>query len=103
MLSVIGKKQMKAIFLAEPHKDYPYPLHYSNEVVFDLRIGIDDLVTTDLSVLSFDLLAQGFKELYLYSGGKMHELKLGKNDWTEKELRESHNLLKLVKSNILNK
>ena len=94
---------MKAIFLAEPHKDYPNPLHYNFEVAFDLQYSTDDLVTTDLSVLSFDLLAQGFKEIYLYSGGKMHELKLGKNDWTEKELREAHNLLKLVKSNILNK
>ena len=94
---------MKAIFLAEPHKDYPNPLHYNYEIVFNLRVNIDDLVTTDLSALSFDLLAQGFKEIYLYYSGKMHELKLGKNDWTEKELRESHNLLKLVKSNILNK
>jgi hypothetical protein len=95
---------MKAIFLAEPHKDYPNPLHYNYEVVFNLRVSIDDLVTTNLSFLCFDLITHwGFKEIYLYSGGKMHELKLGKNDWTEKELRESHNLLKLVKSNILNK
>ncbi len=94
---------MKAIFLAESHKDYPNPLHYNQEVMWDLQYSMDDLITTDLSVLSFDLLTCGFKEIYLYFGGKMHELKLGKNDWTEKELREAHNLLKLVKSNILNK
>ena len=95
---------MKAIFLTEPHKDYPNPLHYNQEVMWDLQRGVDDLVTTDLSVLSFDLLTHwGFNEIYLYHGGKMYELKLGRNTWTDKELRESHNLLKLVRSNILNK
>lgn len=94
---------MKITFLTQPHVDYPNPLHYNREVLYDLRTGIDDLVTTDLSVLSFDLLLQGFKEIYLYHNCEMFELKLGKNTWTDKELRESHNLLKLVKSNILNK
>ena len=89
---------MRAVFLTEPHKDYPNPLHYHQEV--DSLIKYDsqkDLITTDLSVLSFDLITYwGFDEIYLYSGGEMYELKLGKNDWTEKELRESHNLLKIV-------
>ena len=67
---------------------------------YDFR---DDLITTDLSILSFDLLTHwGFTETYLYHNGQRYELKLGSNTWTFKELRESHNLLKLVKSNILN-
>ena len=95
---------MKAIFLTELHKDYPNPLYYNQEVMWNLQRGTDDLITTDLSVLSFDLLTYwGFNELYLYYCGEMYELKLGINTWTDKELRESHNLLKLVKSIILNK
>lgn len=95
---------MKITFLTEPHKDYPNPLHYNQEVMYNLQLGIDDLVTTDLSVLSFDLLTfWGFNEIYLYHGGEIYELKLGSNTWIAKELRESHNLLKLVRSNILNR
>jgi hypothetical protein len=94
---------MKAIFLTEPHKNYPNPLHYNVEVMWNLQRGTDDLITTDLSVLSFDLLTHwGFTEIFLYYNEEMYELKLGSNTWTLKELRESHNLLKLVKSNILN-
>ena len=93
---------MKAIFLTELHKDYPNPLHYHTEVQYNLQHGEDDLITTDLSILSFDLLNHfGFSEIYLFCGGKMHELKLGKNEWIEKELKESHNLLKIVKVHLL--
>lgn len=93
---------MKITFLAEPHQDYPNPLHYAQEVQFEVMYGHNDIVTTDLSVLSFDLLTHwGFGEIYLFCGGKMHELKLGENEWIGKELRESHNLLKLVKANLL--
>ena len=96
---------MKAIFLTEPHKDYPNPLHYHQEVSFYRQCNnYEDLVTTDLSILSFDLITYwGFDEIYLYSGGEMYELKLGRNDWTEKELRESHNLFKIVTSYIFQK
>lgn len=96
---------MKAIFLTEPHVDYPNSVIYHQGVDYLIKYGsYRDLVTTDLSVLSFDLITYwGFREIYLYHGGEMYELKLGRNIWTEKELRESHNLLKLVKSNILTK
>ncbi len=90
---------MKAIFLTQPHVDYPpNPVIYHEEVDFLIKFDrCKDLVTTDLSILSFDLITHwGFDEIYLYHGGEMYELKLGRNDWTEKELRESHNLLKIV-------
>ena len=94
---------MKIVFLAQPNKDYPYPMVYSQESMLEVEQGNCDVVTTDLSALSFDLLTCGrFKEIFLYANNQMFELKLGKNDWTDKELRESHNLLKLVKSYILN-
>jgi len=94
---------MKAIFLTEPHIDFPNTIHYNMEVIWNLQRGLDDLITTDLSILSFDLLTHwGFDEIYLYHNGQRYKLKLGNNTWTSKELRESHNLLKLVKSNILN-
>ena len=93
---------MKVIFLTSPHEKYPNPLHYSDEVQFNLQRGLDDLETTDLSILSFDLLSHwGFTEIFLYHDNKKFELKLGSNTWTLKELRKEHNLLKLVKTNIL--
>lgn len=93
---------MRITFLAEPHKNYPNPLCYNKDTWENIIEWRNDIVTTDLSILSFDLLTHwGFSEIYLFCGGKMHELKLGKNDWTEKELRESHNLLKIVKANLL--
>ena len=47
---------MKAVFLTQPHEDYPNPLAYHYEVNFLLKYEIfEDLITTDLSVLSFDL------------------------------------------------
>jgi len=57
--------------------------------------------TSDLSSLSFDLL-DTFDAIYLIHEGQKYNLKLGLNEWTPKELRKAHNLLKLVKSYIIN-
>lgn len=91
----------KITFLASENKDFKEVLHYSEDIAQNLRDGVDDVVVTDLSFLSFDLFYDGFTEIELYYKGQFYQLKLGSNTWTEKELRVEHNLLKLVKVNIL--
>jgi hypothetical protein len=59
------------------------------------------VMTSQLSLLSFDLL-EHFENIYFVCNGTMYELKLGKNTWTPKELRVSHNLFKIVQSHFLN-
>jgi hypothetical protein len=77
-------------------------LHYYVDVVKAIADKkVDTVSTTCLNLLSFDLLDR-FDRMYLLHGGKAYELKLGRNDWTNKELRKEHNLLKLVTANILN-
>lgn len=93
----------KITFLATKNDAYKDVLHYYEDIAKNFRIGIDDVVVSDLSFLSFDLLDQGFSSIELFYGGVFYDLKLGKNDWTEKELRKEHNLLKLVRSYILEK
>jgi hypothetical protein len=94
---------MKITFLASPSEWHTNILHYYQDIQFDYRMGFEDLVVSDLSTLSFDLLDNGFKEIELFYRGEYYDLKLGKNTWTEKELRKEHNLLKLVVNSILNK
>jgi hypothetical protein len=60
-----------------------------------------NIVTPQLSFICFDLLDK-FDKIFLIHENKTYELKLGKNSWTEKELRKEHNLFKLVQSYILN-
>lgn len=93
----------KITFLATKNEDYKHILHYYQDIVKNIRVGIDDVVVSDLSFLSFDLLDEGFSTIELFYQGVFYDLKLGKNSWTEKELRKEHNLLKLVRSYILNK
>lgn len=57
--------------------------------------------TSQLCLISFDLLDY-FDKIHLVVYDKTYELKLGKNDWIDKELRKEHNLFKIVQSNILN-
>ena len=59
------------------------------------------VVTSQLNLLNFNLFDEGFTNIFLKHKGCVHELKLGENLWTKKELRKEHNLLKLVTSNIL--
>lgn len=95
----------KITFLASENKDYSTVLHYYQDIEFLLNFKAkirSNVTTSDLSFLSFDLL-ETFDHIELYYSGKFYDLKLGSNTWTEKELRKEHNLLKLVKSNILNK
>jgi len=93
----------KITFLASKNENYKDKdiLHYYEDIDKNIRTGVDDVVVSDLSLLSFDLLDEGFSCIELFYNGIFYDLKLGKNDWTEKELRKEHNLLKLVRSYIL--
>jgi len=77
--------------LSRSYKHTKYCINYTD----------NDIHTTQLTFISFDLLEQ-FDKIYLNVDGVKHELKLGKNTWTSKELRVSHNLFKLVQSHFLN-
>lgn len=94
---------MKITFLASENKDFENILHYHQDIQFNLMTGFTDIAISDLSFLCFDLLEQGFDEIELYYMGEFYKLNLGRNAWTEKELRKEHNLLKLVRNYILNK
>lgn len=59
------------------------------------------VVTSDLTAMSFDLLDNGFDEIYILHESFLYELRLGENAWTNKTLRPAHNLLKLVTASIL--
>jgi len=94
---------MKTItFLASENNHFEEVLHYYKDIKDSAYLGSGDLTVSDLSFLSFDLL-DDFDSIKLYYWGEYYDLKLGKNDWTEKELRKEHNLLKLVRSYILEK
>jgi hypothetical protein len=60
-----------------------------------------NLATTQLAFISFDLLDK-YDKIELLHKGVIYELKLGNNTWTSKHLRKEHNLFKLVRANILN-
>jgi len=92
----------KITFLASPNEEFEFVLHDYYNVKYYIDKGYDNIVTTNLSFLSFDLLDY-FSSIELFYDGVFYDLKLGKNNWTEKELRKEHNLLKLVRSYILEK
>lgn len=58
--------------------------------------------TTCLHLLSLDLLKQ-FDKIVVNHKGTLHNIQLGQNAWTPKEIRKSHNVYKLVMSYIVNK
>lgn len=92
----------KITFLASPNVDYEYVLHDYYNVKYYIDKGYDKVATTNLSFLSFDLL-DSYEQIELFYLGKHYVLKLGKNSWTNKELKKEHNLLKLVRNYILEK
>lgn len=94
---------MKIIFLADKltYLAMNMKLHTYLETKKAIEECEHDIITTQLCFLSFDLLDK-FDEIELVYKDFVYELKLGSNSWTLKELRKEHNLLKLVKSNILN-
>lgn len=56
----------------------------------------------DILSLSFDLLEEGFTNLFVILPDKIIEVKLGSdNTWTEKELRVEHNVYKMIVADIL--
>ncbi len=60
-----------------------------------------DVHTTQIALISFDLLEQ-FDKMFLNVNGEVYELGLGAtNTWTDKELRPAHNLLKIVTAQFL--
>lgn len=58
--------------------------------------------TTCLHLLSLDLL-ESFDKIMVNHNGTMHNIQLGRNDWTPKDIRKSHNIYKLIMSYIVNK
>lgn len=50
--------------------------------------------TTAITALNFDLLKKGYR-IFLHENGKVGELTLGENVFTDKFLREGHNVAKL--------
>jgi len=84
-----------------PNQEYRFHLSTTYNGTKILMKNEDNVHTTQICLLSFDLLEQ-FGKIFLDINGAKHELKLGKNTWTAKELRVSHNLFKLVQSNFLN-
>ena len=104
---LLKKKTMNRIiyFLGSEDRYIPrrqFICNYHNETEQEIKDkNKREVYTTNLEFLSFDLL-DDFEEVYLYYEGFYYNLKLGSsNSWIDKELRRSHNLLKLVKSNIL--
>lgn len=68
------------------------------------NLNIEIVSTVDVSILdlySFDLLFYGFSHIYCYSKGNRYEIKIGANDWTVKQLRKEHKLLKIIRGEIL--
>lgn len=65
-----------------------------------IRDGVNHVHTTQLNLISFDLL-EHFDKIFLNVNGEVYELKLGSNTWTDKELRIEHNLLKIVTEHFL--
>lgn len=65
-----------------------------------IRDGVNHVHTTQLNLISFDLL-EHFDKMFLNVNGEVYELKLGINTWTDKELRVEHDLLKLVTTHFL--
>lgn len=71
-------------------------VHRSRYVTqLSIKDGIEDIHTVDLSSLSFDLLDSGYRIFLKQKNKRCIELKVGNNDWTNKEIRYAHNLLRL--------
>ena len=68
--------------------------------LYTIRKSKESVYTTQIALISFDLLSQ-FDKIILVVGNHKHELKLGINTWTDKELRAEHDLLKIVTAHFL--
>lgn len=93
-------KNRKIIFHTGLSENYLYASYISTKAVIK-NLTIPEVHTTQLCFICFDLL-EYFDEIYLNHNNKIYNLKLGKNDWISKDLREAHNLFKIVQANILN-
>lgn len=52
--------------------------------------------TTCTHFLTFDMMELGYRLFVHLPGNKIHEIKIGDNDWTDRELRFAHNLERLL-------
>lgn len=91
------------IFITSPSNQYINVYNTHDETIAamadDTKLAV---VTTQLHLLSFDLIEASFKTILVRHNNKIYECKLGRNSWTTKELRTEHNLYKLVFANIIN-
>lgn len=66
-----------------------------------IKSELEDVHTTQLNLISFDLL-EHFDKMFLNVNGEVYELGLGDtNTWTDKNIRVEHNLLKMVTAHFL--
>lgn len=52
------------------------------------------IITTSITALNLDLLKKGYR-IFLHENDKVAELKIGENIFTDKFIREGHNVAKL--------
>lgn len=59
--------------------------------------------TTQMGCMTLDLLDLGYR-IFVHApdDSQVHEVKLGSNDWTDKELRRAHNIFKMWEAGIMN-
>jgi len=90
------------IFITSNFDDMWCDAVYHNDTIKQINNQDETIVvTSQLHLICFDLL-DTFAKIYLKHNGVLYDLKLGSNTWIVKNLRKEHNLLKLVKCNILN-
>lgn len=70
--------------------------YYGTTMAIDKNTPI--ILTTDMSSMSMDLIDQGYRIFLHQVGCEDIEIKVGDNDWTDKDIRMAHNIEKMWKS-----
>lgn len=83
--------------------DFPFdPVHTFKTydgTKYAIEKGREIINTTSIANISFDLLDLGYR-IFVHRNGRVLECKLGSMDGTEKEIRRSHNILKLIMGHV---
>ena len=77
-------------------KEYGFIVYHSWKTVSDMIKRNENIIhTTQMGLMSMDLIEQGYKIFVHDDLDDMYEIKLGSNDRTEKCLRLAHNIFKM--------
>lgn len=89
---------MKEIHFYERELHVPADVPYCKgwyETKQEIQNNVPRIITTQMGLMSLDLIDKGYQIFVHPAEGDSYEIKLGSNTCTDKEIRRAHNIFKM--------